>query len=154
MRVAHVVKASDEDIHWLYPDLDGAGVAARWLELGAELVVITAGTDGASAYRGERARHRAGRTITLVDTVGAGDAFMSGLIDALDRRGIDAPKGLDMLDDDLIDAILDDAILVAALTCEQAGANPPPAPRSTRGPDPDARHPDHRVRRPRDARRQ
>ncbi len=126
VRLAHVVKASDEDIAWLYPDLDGPGVAARWLGLGAELVVITAGPDGASAYRGERARHRPGRVISLVDTVGAGDAFMSGLIDALDRRDIDAPKTLSVLDDDaVLDAILDDAILVAALTCEQAGANPP-----------------------------
>ena len=124
--IAHIVKASDEDIAWLYPHLDADGVAARWLALGAELVVITAGPDGASAYRGERIRRRAGRVITLVDTVGAGDAFMSGLIDALDRRGIDAPQSLAALDDDVVlDAILDDAILVAALTCEQAGANPP-----------------------------
>src|SRR5579864_6310954 len=48
--LAHLAKASSDDIAWLYPDLAPADVARRWLELGASVVVITSGADGASAW--------------------------------------------------------------------------------------------------------
>ncbi|SDJ22461.1 fructokinase [Frankineae bacterium MT45] len=124
---SHVVKASDEDIDWLYPGSALADVAQRWLDLGAHLVVVTQGPDGATAFRRSGAPiHRPGRPITLVDTVGAGDAFMSGLLSTLVNLGIDAPARLDSLaDDDLVVRVLDRAITVSAITCERAGANPP-----------------------------
>jgi fructokinase len=131
VRLAHVVKASDEDIAWLYPDLEITSVARAWLELGAQVVVVTAGPDGATAYLPTGAAiQRAGRAVSVVDTVGAGDAFTAGLLDALARRSIDAPEKLAQLADrstldTVLADVLDDAILVAALTCERAGADPP-----------------------------
>jgi fructokinase len=62
--------------------------------------------------------------VRLVDTIGAGDAFTSGLLDALSRAGVRDPARLAAAD---LGAALDDAILVAALTCERAGADPPTA---------------------------
>src|SRR5687767_6207840 len=48
--LADVVKASDEDIEWLYPD-DTLDVAAeRWLAAGAALVVVTRGSEGSLAW--------------------------------------------------------------------------------------------------------
>jgi fructokinase len=48
--LADVVKASDEDLAWLYPDLDVLDAARRWLELGGNegpaMVVVTRGADG------------------------------------------------------------------------------------------------------------
>ncbi|WP_096303734.1 carbohydrate kinase [Jatrophihabitans sp. GAS493] len=124
---AHVVKASDEDVQWLYPDSPIPAVAQRWLELGAHLVVITQGPDGATAFRASgEPIHRPGRSISLVDTVGAGDAFMSGLLSTLVGVGVSDPSQLGRLDDEeLVARLLDRAILVSALTCERAGANPP-----------------------------
>jgi fructokinase len=62
----------------------------------------------------------------MVDTVGAGDAFTSGLLDALGRRAILAPRSLDRLDDPVtLAAVIDEAALVAALACTRAGADPP-----------------------------
>ncbi|MDT4950087.1 MAG: fructokinase, partial [Pseudonocardiales bacterium] len=58
----------------------------------------------------------------VVDTVGAGDAFMSGLLDALARRELLAPDALAAAP---FGDLLDDAALVAAVTCSRAGANPP-----------------------------
>lgn len=122
---AHVVKASDEDLSWLYPDKWPASVAADWLGLGAALVVITQGAQGATGYtKNTRPVQRAAPTITLVDTVGAGDAFTSGLLSALDDGHIDVAALADLGESQLAD-ILDHAILVSALTCERAGANPP-----------------------------
>jgi fructokinase len=124
---AHVVKASMEDIDWLYPGRSAVDVARGWLALGAELVVITDGAAGASAFRREhKPLHRAGLPVTVADTVGAGDAFMAGLLAALFDAGVRSPEALTSLQNEQsLAEVLDQAILVAALTCERVGANPP-----------------------------
>ena len=125
---AHLVKASREDVAWLYPGSAVETVGARWLELGAELVVITDGPRGATLLRADAAPvHRPGRPIELADTVGAGDAFTSGLLGALIRRALHTPQALRAADAARLAAAADDAILVSALTCERVGADPPVA---------------------------
>jgi fructokinase len=56
--LAHVVKASAEDVAWLYGSADPAEIAGRWLGLGAGLVVVTSGADGATGWT------RSGLTVT------------------------------------------------------------------------------------------
>ena len=64
--------------------------------------------------------------IDMVDTVGAGDAFMSGLLDALIAGATcSTVDGVASLTTRLAGELLDDAALVAAITCSRAGANPP-----------------------------
>ena len=116
---AHLVKASDEDLAYLYPGRDLAEVAAQWCDLGARAVVITLGPDGAVGYdgTGEVARQH-GLPVTVADTVGAGDSFAGGLLAAL---GTGAPDELPSR----IGAALRRAVVASALTCERSGANPP-----------------------------
>jgi len=125
--LAHVVKASSEDLAWLYGGQTAEAAAGRWLGLGAELVVITAGPDGATAWmRGHPPVTRPAFPSPLADTVGAGDAFMSGLLDALARRSLLAPASLAGLGDaETLASILDDASLVAGITISRPGADPP-----------------------------
>jgi fructokinase len=126
--VAHVVKASREDLGWLYPGAEASQVAQHWLGLGPLLVVVTDGPHGAHLFRRHSAPvHRPGLEIRLVDTVGAGDAFTAGLLGALVRRDLYAPEQLRQCPPGPLAAALDDAILVSALTCERAGADPPTA---------------------------
>jgi fructokinase len=126
VRDAHVVKASREDVEWLYPATDPADVAARWNRLGAKLVVVTDGPDGATAYRGTRAPlHRPGRRVTVVDTIGAGDAFTAGLLTGLARRRLHRNHRLDGIADGALADVIDEAVLVSAITCERDGADPP-----------------------------
>jgi len=126
---AHVVKASDEDVAWLYPDVPLPAVARRWCELGARLVVVTRGRDGAVGYgsAGELAAVPA-PWITVADTVGAGDSFAGGLLAALAVRGLAHPAKLssavESRDAALVDA-LHVAVTVSAITCERPGADPP-----------------------------
>jgi fructokinase len=123
---AHVVKASREDVEWLYPELAPADVAARWSRLGAKLVVVTDGADGATAYRGTRAPlRRPGRRVTVVDTIGAGDAFTAGLLTGLARRRLHRNRRLEGIADGILADIVDEAVLVSAITCEREGADPP-----------------------------
>ena len=120
--LAHLVKTSEDDLAWLRPGEPVDSVAARWLALGPSAVVVTRGADGATAYTAAGARSRPAPPVRVVDTVGAGDAFMSGLLDALARRDLLAADGIAGAP---WDELLDDAVLVAAITCSRAGANPP-----------------------------
>ena len=125
--LAHVIKASSDDIDWLYDGQDVASVVEGWLRQGAALVVITSGARGATAWAHGRAPvQRPAFPIRVVDTVGAGDAFMSGLLDGLGRRGLTMPGALGSLADaSLLAGILDEAGAGAAITCGRAGADPP-----------------------------
>ena len=126
IRLAHLVKASSEDMAWLYPELETDQVAARWGGLGPALVVVTAGADGASAYRraGPPLR-RPGRRVDVVDTIGAGDAFTAGLLTGLVRRRLHRNGRIGSISEGTLADIVDEAILVSAITCERAGADPP-----------------------------
>jgi fructokinase len=125
--LAHIVKASADDLAWLYGSESADAVARRWLALGASLVVITAGADGAAGWTPDRPPVSRPRfDVQVVDTIGAGDAFTSGLLDALARRDMLAAARLAKLGDaPALAGVLDDACRVAGVTCCRAGANPP-----------------------------
>ena len=48
--LSDVVKASDEDIAWLYPDTPREQVVSQWRERGVSLVVVTLGEEGVEAW--------------------------------------------------------------------------------------------------------
>jgi len=126
--LAHLVRASLDDVHWLYgPGADVDAVAGMWLALGARLVVITMGADGATAWvSGQPPVSRTAFLTAVTDTVGAGDAFTSGLLDALSRRDLLAPGSLTALGDTAkLAGILDEASRIAAIACSRPGADPP-----------------------------
>jgi fructokinase len=126
VRHAHVVKASREDIDWLYPGRSVDEISAQWNARGAALVVVTDGSRGATAYRaGAEPLHRPGRAVKIVDTIGAGDAFTAGMLSGLMRRGLHVPARVADLSDAVLADILDEAVLISSVTCERAGADPP-----------------------------
>lgn len=123
--LAHLVKTSEEDLEYLYADRAVDDVAAQWLQRGPSLVVVTRGGDGAVAFTARGAVQCAPVRVEVADTIGAGDAFTSGLLDAAVEHGVLSPQALAQLDDATISVLLDRASLVAAVTCSRAGANPP-----------------------------
>jgi fructokinase len=126
VRHAHVVKASRDDIDWLYPGQAADDTAAHWNDLGAAIVVVTDGSRGATAHRVAGATmHRPGRAVEIVDTIGAGDAFTAGMLNGLARRGVHAPARVAALPDEVLAEVLDEAVLISSVTCERAGADPP-----------------------------
>jgi fructokinase len=132
LRLAHVVKVSDEDLAFLHPDRDPVDVAAAWLTLGPAVVVVTFGPDGAVALRSGREAVRVpAPVVAVVDTVGAGDTFtaglLTGLVDVLDATtsGASVRDRLLRLDDDALAAVLRRAAVAAAINCTRAGCRPP-----------------------------
>ncbi len=126
IRLAHLVKASAEDIAWLHPGEALDDVAKRWLGLGATVVVITRSGSGADAYTSDGFFvHRPARDVAVVDTVGAGDSFTAGLIASLIRRDLYSPARLARCPADQLADALDDAILVASVNVQRRGNDPP-----------------------------
>jgi fructokinase len=125
---ADVVKVSDEDLGWLAPGEDPATVAAQWLALGPSVVVVTRGGDGATGFCADGRVEVPSPPVVVVDTVGAGDAFMSGLLDALataELLGVEHAEELRAIGTDTLAAALRHATRVAAVTCSRPGADPP-----------------------------
>jgi fructokinase len=125
IRLAHLAKASSDDIAWLYPGRTAAEVARHWLQLGPAVVVITS-SGGADAFTAQgRPVHQPARDIAVADTIGAGDSFTAGLIGSLIRRRQHLPAQLAQCPAQQLSAALDDAILVASLNCQRRGNDPP-----------------------------
>jgi fructokinase len=129
VRLSDVVKVSSEDIAWLCPGQELRAVAESWAGMGPSLVVVTKGSDGAFAVTSTGVYVEvANPDGPVVDTVGAGDSFMSGLIDALWRRKLLGAKhraDLTKISSEALRQVLDEASLVATVTVSRAGANPP-----------------------------
>lgn len=128
--MSDVVKASDEDVEWLYPGVALADVAAAWRALGAAIVVITRGGDGAHVSTAAGVESRPGLVVDVVDSIGAGDAFMAGLIGGLQRRSLTGSLGrerLARLDAATAGELIDLAMTCGAMTVARAGAQPPTA---------------------------
>ncbi|MBV9355907.1 MAG: carbohydrate kinase [Chloroflexi bacterium] len=126
---ADVVKASAEDLAWLYPGQAPADVAERWLGFGPGLTAITLGADGVVAVGVGAGRvWRPGRRVEVVDTVGAGDAFTAAMLHGLHGRdllGATRRPMLRGLPAATLADVLDRAVQAAALTCSRRGADPP-----------------------------
>ena len=121
-----LVKASEEDVAWLRPDEDPVEVLRAWTGgLGPALGVLTRGSEGAVAVSGGRTVEVTGEPIEVVDTVGAGDAFTSGLLAWLDATDVVDAGALRRLDDSSISEALRFAGSVAGRTCGRTGADPP-----------------------------
>jgi fructokinase len=124
-RAAHIVKLSASDASWLLPGLGHEEVATRLLDLGAELVVVTLGADGAIAGTHRARASMLAQRVDVADTIGAGDAFGAGLLIALEERDAFVRGGLAVLADSDLEAVLRFASAVAALTCARFGAETP-----------------------------
>lgn len=124
-RLTDVLKLSDEDAGWLYPGLSAAGVADTMLGFGVKLFVMTRGSKGCSVVTpSHRFEQRAIQT-HVVDTIGAGDAFMSALLASLSRWGLFGRLREDGVSVGDLRRLAAFAARAAALTVAQAGAQPP-----------------------------
>lgn len=123
-----VVKVSDEDLRWIDPDRGPEDIARSWLNAGPALVAVTMGDKGAFAVCEAGIVRAAARPVDVVDTVGAGDSFMTGLIDALWSLGLlgaDQRRNLRAITVEALSEALETAALSAALTVAKAGADLP-----------------------------
>jgi fructokinase len=123
-----VVKASDEDMRWIDPNRAPEQIAQTWLGLGPSVVAVTMGERGAFAVCAAGIVRVPALRVNVVDTVGAGDAFMTGLIDALwslSLLGASRRRELARIGVDALRSVVQMAALSSALTVSRAGADLP-----------------------------
>jgi fructokinase len=123
--LADLVKVSQADLAWLYPAAAPDAVAADWLSRGPGLVVVTRGHGGAFALTAGGRVDVKGTPVPVSDTIGAGDAFTSGLLAWLDETGWLERTQLREIPADVLRRGLAFANRAAAITCTRAGAQPP-----------------------------
>ncbi|APX04428.1 carbohydrate kinase family protein [Arthrobacter sp. QXT-31] len=130
--LSDIVKASDEDLAWLYPGVDPLESARRWLALGGTegpaMVVVTRGAAGPWGITAAGEAEFAAPRVEVADTVGAGDSFMAALLSGVVDRGLDGAQNradLRELPAEGLAALLAHASRAAAVTVSRPGANPP-----------------------------
>jgi len=121
-RRADVVKASVADLAYLYPDKPPAAAATALLALGVAAVLVTAGSHPARAFLPGTELAADVPRVSVVDTIGAGDAFGGGFLAWWMARGL---TRADLRWPAMVSDALRTAAAVAALTCTRPGADPP-----------------------------
>jgi fructokinase len=117
--ISSAVKVSDEDLNWLYPGKVIDEIVNSWLEVGVELVVVTLGEKGITAYRENEEISVDAVKVVVADTVGAGDTVGAVLVEAIVKNGLDKLTG------EVLKTMLNWATKAAAITVSRTGANPP-----------------------------
>ena len=120
---SHIIKASDEDIEWLY-NQDPETVIKNWIKDTNKIVLLTKGSEGTSLYRGNQRVDVPARKITVVDTVGAGDTFIANFLGQLDDNNQLGPN-LEHTPLEDLTSYTRIAGIAASITCERAGCEPP-----------------------------
>ncbi|BDB44825.1 MULTISPECIES: carbohydrate kinase family protein [Mycobacterium] len=119
-----IVKASDEDLRWLAPERPALDTARGWLASGPAIVVLTMGAQGSVGLCAAGEVTVAAKPATVVDTIGAGDAFMVGLLDSLWSSGLlggDRRERLRGIGLQAMRSALDEAAAAAARAVSRAG---------------------------------
>ncbi len=117
--ISSAVKVSDEDLSWLYPGKVIDEIVKEWLEVGVELLVVTLGDKGITAYRKNEQISVDAVKVVVADTVGAGDTVGAVLVEAIVNNGLDKLTG------EALKSIPNRAAKAAAITVSRSGANPP-----------------------------
>ncbi|MEM6381589.1 MAG: carbohydrate kinase [Pseudomonadota bacterium] len=124
---ANIIKLSDEDAAFLAPEQSPTGYAASLHDLNGAPVFLTQGAEGVSVFAAGGTQHVSAPKTTVIDTVGAGDAFQTVLIawaSAESRRRALAGRTIAL--QDCVD-IAETAAAVAAVICGQQGPVMPSA---------------------------
>lgn len=129
---AHIYRGSEEDIDWIWPGRRAADIAAELLAGGMKVVFITRGAAGVTVHLRDAEFVVPPSLVDVVDTVGAGDTFVGGLLSGIWHAGVvsdglgDAPgDALDGVTVEAWRALTIRASAAAAITCSRLGADPP-----------------------------
>ncbi len=118
-RISQVVKVSDEDLAWLYPETSEEDSARNFLTMGVDLVLVTRGSDGLMALTNSEVITTPGVRVDVFDTVGAGDTVGAIVVEAVVGVGVVKLQG------HLLKDLIKRAAKAASITVSRKGANPP-----------------------------
>lgn len=121
----HLLKISEEDLSLLRPGVSPSEFATTSLASGVDLVVVTGGVEGATAWTANASVSVSAVEVSVVDTVGAGDTFQAALLTWLAEHHCLSPAGSSSLLAPQLREALQFAVRAAAITCSRRGADLP-----------------------------
>lgn len=121
---SHFIKASDEDLAHLYPDLSTAQALTALLALApTALITLTEGEKGATLYWQQHQFHLPVINATpFIDTVGAGDTFWANMLTGLLRHKLPQAS---QISTNTLKEIMQQAMLAASINIQRQGCQPP-----------------------------
>jgi fructokinase len=127
MRYADILKMSDEDLMWLYPDRALTNAISNCIsDSNAVLLILTLGSKGSLGFTRDIEITIPARTVSnLCDTVGAGDTFMATILVNLIEMGYVNREKLSSIEETELRNSMSLASVAAAINCERSGCNPP-----------------------------
>lgn len=120
-----IYKGSDEDLAWIFPELDPDEWVETLLAAGVSAVIITRGADGLSVFTADGEVHAVSRRVDVVDTVGAGDTICGVVLASLWELRITSKVAVRAMTLADWTKIAEHAVEAAALTCSRPGADVP-----------------------------
>ena len=120
-----IYKGSDEDLAWIFPELDPDEWVETLLAAGVSAVIITRGADGLSVFTADGEVHAVSRRVDVVDTVGAGDTICGVVLASLSESGTTSKAAVRAMTLAGWTKIAEHAVEAAALTCSRPGADVP-----------------------------
>jgi fructokinase len=136
-RRADIVKASTEDLGYLYPGVPPQDAARALLAEGPSLVLVTDGPRPAVAFTAGEVLTEQVPAVVVADTIGAGDVFGGAFLAWWTGHGLSRDElrgasqhgasqhGASRHTAGLVRSALRAAAAAAALTCTRPGADPP-----------------------------
>ncbi|SPF75774.1 Fructokinase [Aliiroseovarius pelagivivens] len=127
LRLADIVKVSDEDLNWIIQSTDSLEAKVAQLQkIGPSVVLLTRGSSGAQAWLPDgRSIFVASQKVDVVDTVGAGDTFNAGVLASLSEAGLLTKTAIQTVQENDVAEAIGFGARAAAITVSRAGANPP-----------------------------
>lgn len=117
--ISSVIKLSEDDLAWLYPEMDFRRAAENLITEQTQLVVVTKGANGIDGFTQDGEVSVPGVVVDVVDTVGAGDTVGAIIVEGIAKYGLESLVGT------TLENVLRRAAIAASITCSRAGANPP-----------------------------
>ena len=91
MEYADILKISDNEVQFLFGDMDMEEAARMLVRRGAKMVFVTMGADGAAFACADGSGKEPGFPAKAVDATGAGDCFTAGVLSSYIRSGMKPP---------------------------------------------------------------
>jgi len=123
--ISTILKLSDEDLFWLYPELDSDKAINLLLELGVSLIALTTGKTGAMLINKNNRVASPLFDLPVADTIGAGDTFHGAMLSYLYKQNWLDRNTLNNFTKEQLSDIGNFANKAAGINCSRSGANPP-----------------------------
>ena len=125
LQQSDIIKISDEDLEWLYPNDSIDTLYDKWIELGLSIIVLTKGSEGAIIKTREYEVFSKAQKVEVLDTIGAGDIFNGALLFSIAKSKHFTKQNLKNIDKESLQVSLKFANKVAGVSVGRIGADSP-----------------------------